>query len=110
MSRSNLGIARAILEAWSARDLDAVRALYHSNVVVLTTQDWPEPGPWVGRDAAIRSMEQILSAWDAGGFETISLTDAGDRVIARQRWHGIGHGPDIELEFTTVGTYREGKV
>jgi ketosteroid isomerase-like protein len=110
MSQENLKIARTLLNAWNAGDTDAVRALYHPDIVALTAEGWPEPGPWVGRDAVMRSLEQILDTWDTGAFEPISFIDAGDRVVARQLWHGVGRGPDLNLEFTTVGTYRKGKV
>jgi ketosteroid isomerase-like protein len=110
MSQENVEIARALLEAWDAGDTDAARALYHPDIVVLTAEGWPEPGPWVGRDAVMRSLEQILDTWDAGAFEPISFIDAGDRVVVRQLWHGVGRGPDLNLEFTTVATHRKGKV
>jgi ketosteroid isomerase-like protein len=110
MSQRNLTTTRALVEAWNARDPEAARPLYHPDIVALTAERWPEPGPWVGRDAVVRSIEQILATWDAGAFEMISVTAAGERVVARQVYHGEGQGPDPRLEFTTVGTFRDGMV
>jgi len=34
----------------------------------------------------------------------------GDRVVARQAWHGVGRGPDLNMDQTVVFTLRNGKI
>jgi ketosteroid isomerase-like protein len=63
----------------------------------------------VGREAVIRQWEQFRETWDADSLEPISFIDAGDRVVVRQIWRGLGHGPDLNMEVTTVTTLRKGK-
>jgi ketosteroid isomerase-like protein len=36
--------------------------------------------------------------------------DVGDRVVVRYFWRGLGRGPGMHLETTTVYTIREGKI
>ena len=64
----------------------------------------------MGRDAVMRGWERNREAW--GGsltVEPVSIIDAGDRVVARMIAHGVGRGPAVDLEFTTVSTLRNGR-
>ena len=54
MSQENVEIVRAFFETWNAGDMDAFRELYDPDVIVRTVKDWPEPGPFVGREALMR--------------------------------------------------------
>ena len=112
MSRENVAIVQAAFEAWNARDLDAVRELYDPDIVVRATEDWPEPGPFVGREEVIRQGEQIRETWDAVIQDPVGdFIDVGDRVAVRHVWRGVGHGPpESNLEFTVVFTLRKGKI
>ena len=40
-------------------------SMYDPNVIVRATEDWPEPGPFVGREAVMRQGEQLRETWDA---------------------------------------------
>ena len=111
MSRENVEVVRAVFAAWNAGDMDAVRALLDSDVVVRAPAGWPEPGPYVGRDAVMRQWERNREPWgNTATLEPVSIIDAGDRVVARQIAHGVGRGPAFHAEFTTVSTLRNGRV
>ena len=110
MSQENVEVARAVTAAWNAGDMDALRDLYDPDVMVRTAEAWPEPGPFVGVEAVLREFGRYLETMDASAFELISLIDAGDRVVVRQVWRGVSHGPDMNLEFTTVNTVRNGRM
>jgi ketosteroid isomerase-like protein len=71
MSQENVDLVRANFEAFNARDLDALREQYDPNVIVRATEDWPEPGPFVGREAVMRQGEQLRETWDAVTVEPI---------------------------------------
>ena len=74
-------------------------------------EGWPEPGPFVGREAVMRQFEQHRETWDADSFEPISdFIDVGDRVVVRFIWHGAGHGPESNMEATGVYTVRKGRI
>ena len=111
MSQENVEIARASFEAYNTGDMDAFRELYDSDVIVRTVEDWPEPGPYVGREAAVRFFEQLRDTWDVATLEPVSdFIDAGDRVAVRYIWRGAGHGPDMNMELTLVLTMRKGRI
>jgi len=104
-------IVRAAYEAWNAGDMDALRELYDPDVITRAIEGWPEPGPYVGREAVMRWMAQLRETWDA---DTVELTSdfiaAGDRVAGRVIWHGAGRGPEANMGMTVVQTVRDGRI
>jgi uncharacterized protein len=111
MSQENVEVVKAGFEAWNAGDMDAYRELYDPDVIVRTPEGWPEPGPYVGRDAFMRWCEQLRETWDADALEVVSdFIDGGDRVAVRQVWRTAGHGPEANMEMTNVVTVRKGRV
>ena len=111
MSRENVEIVRALVDHWNAADMDAFRELYDPDVIVRTAEGWPEPGPYVGREAAMRFHEQLRGTWDSNTLVPISdFIDAGDRVAVRYIWRGAGHGAELNIEVTLVFTMRKGRV
>jgi ketosteroid isomerase-like protein len=111
MSLENVAIVQALFEAYNAADMDAFRELYDPDVIVRTVRDWPEPGPYVGREAVMRFSEQLRDTWDASALVPISdFIDAGDRVAVRYTWRGAGHGPGMAMELTLVFTMRKGRI
>ena len=111
MSQENVEVVQAMGEAWNARDMDAFRELLAPDVIVRVPQGWPEPGPFVGREAVMRQWERNREGWDSDTFETVSVSDAADRVVVRFIWRGVGHhGPESNMELTGVYTVRKGKI
>src|SRR2546422_5882100 len=111
MSQKNVDVVRAGVVAWNAGDMDALRELYDPDIVLRMPEGWPEPGPYVGREAVMRQWEQQRETWDADAVVPISdFIDAADRVVVRYSWRGAGHGPEADLKLTTVNTVRKGKI
>ena len=111
MSQENVEVVRAGFEAWNAPDMEALRELYDPDVLWRPPEGWPEPGPYVGREAVMRQLEQLRETWDTDTFELISdFIDAGDRVVVRFIWRGAGRGPELNMEMTGVYSVREGKI
>ena len=111
MSQENVEVVRAFFEAWNAGDMDALRELHDPDAIMRTPEGWPEPGPYVGRDAVMRQFQQNRATWDADALEAISdFIDAADRVVVRFVWRGVGHGPGSNVEATAVQTVRKGRV
>jgi ketosteroid isomerase-like protein len=111
MSQENVEVVKAAYVAWNAGDMDAFRELYDPDVIARPPERWPEPGPFVGRDAVMRQFEQLRATWDADAVEPISdFLDAGERVVVRMIWHGAGFGPEANMEFTQVFTVRRRRV
>jgi hypothetical protein len=111
MSEENVEIVRRGFEVWNTGDMDALRELYDPGIVWRPAEGWPEPGPYVGREAVMRQLEQLRETWDTDSFELISeLIDVGDRVAVRFIWRGAGRGPESNIEGTGVYTVRKGRI
>ena len=110
MSQENVEIVRAGFDAWNAGDMNAYGDLLDSEVTVRTPRGWPEPGPFVGREAALRQFKLFRDAWDADAAEpNADFMEVGDRVLASFFWRGSGHGPDASREIWCLYTLRAGK-
>jgi enoyl-CoA hydratase/carnithine racemase len=64
--------------------MDAFRELLAPEVVMRNPEGWPEPGPFVGREAVMRQWEQQRDLWD-----TDALEPASDFIDAAEA-HRIG--------------------
>jgi ketosteroid isomerase-like protein len=110
MSQENVEIVRAALGAWNAGDTDTLREAMDPDIVVRPIEGWPEPGPFVGREAVLRWFEQLREAWDTDAMQPITFIDAGDRVLVRLLWRGAGQGPQSNMEFTVIYMLRKGMI
>jgi ketosteroid isomerase-like protein len=111
MSQQNVDVMRRAYAAWNAGRMDDVREVFDPDVIARSPAGWPEPGPFVGREAVMRWWDQVREAWDADALEPLGrFIDHGDRVAVRQIWHGAGYGPEANLEFTAVYTLRKGRI
>jgi ketosteroid isomerase-like protein len=84
--------------------MTAFDQMYDPDAILRPPERWPEPGPFVGREAIMRQWENVREAWNADVVEPISdFIDAGDRVVVRHTWRvTAGHGPEVTLEVTNV--------
>ena len=111
MSQENVEIDKAFFEAWNAGDMDAIREAYDPDVIMRMPEDWPEPGPFVGREAVMRQWKQQRETFDADTVVPISdFIEAADRVVVRFVWRGAGHGPEANIEVTSVSTVRKSRI
>ena len=111
MSQENVEILKASIAAWNAGDMDSLRELHDPDVILRQVEGWPEPGPYVGREAVMRQFEQLHETWDADAVIPISeFIHTGDRVAVRMIYRGAGRGPRADLEMTQVVTVRKGRI
>jgi ketosteroid isomerase-like protein len=111
MSQENVEIVRAVYEAWNAGDMAAFRDLYDPDVIMRPPAGWPEPGPFIGREAVMREWEHVREAWNADVVEPIGdFVDAADRVVVRHSWRVAGEGPAVNMEVTNVLMLRKGTI
>jgi ketosteroid isomerase-like protein len=111
MSQENVRVMRAAFDAWNAQDMNSFHELLDASVVLRAPNDWPEPGPFNGRESVMSEYRRLRDAFDADALEPIGdFIDAGDYVAVRYIWHGAGHGPAAALELTVVLTVRNGRI
>jgi uncharacterized protein len=111
MSEENVEVVRRGFEAWNAGEMERVAELYHPDVIMRAPPGWPEPGPFVGHDAVMQQFRQVREAFENDFMEFVSdFFAVGDRVIVRTIWHGTGQGPQSDMEWTNVFTFRNGRI
>jgi ketosteroid isomerase-like protein len=112
MSQENVEIARRAFGAWNAGDMDALREVYDPDAVMRYHGDWPEPGPFFGRDAIMRQFDRMREALDDRDSLAFvgDVLHVGDRMVVRFAWRGEGHGPAMDLEVTVVYTIGGGRI
>ena len=103
-----MDLVRRSTEAWNAGDTGAWSAFLAPNVIWRVMPDWPEQGPFISRDAVLRQVRQLRESWDSDAIVPVSdLIDAGDQVVLRFIWRGVGRGPELNMELTSINTVRE---
>jgi ketosteroid isomerase-like protein len=111
MSQENVEVVRASFDAWNAGDMGRWAGFLAPDVVWRQPAEWPERGPYVGRESVLRIAVQNRDAWDADTAEPIGdFIDAGDRVVVRFVWRGRGRGPEADMAVTCVYTVRSGRI
>jgi hypothetical protein len=81
MSQENVEIVLESLRRAEANDLEAWRALMHPQIRGTAASGWPEPGPFVGREAALAELKRLLD-WGENRFTDIDVVaDEGDWVV-----------------------------
>jgi ketosteroid isomerase-like protein len=111
VSQENVDLVRRATEAWNAGDMDAWSTFIAPNVIWRVMRDWPEQGPFIGRDAVLRQVRQLRESWESDAVVPVGdLIDAGDQVVLRFIWRGVGRGPDLNMEMTYIYTVREDRI
>ena len=111
MSQENVDFVRASFSVWNTGDMEAYGELLDPGIVSQPPREWPEPGPFRGREAVLREFVHVREAWDADISEPVSdFFDAGERVVVRLVWRGEGRGPAIPLEMSCIYTVGEGRM
>lgn len=91
--------------------MDGFRELHDPDVILRPEKNWPEPGPYLGIEAVMGFYKRMRETFDADTIEPSGDFACGaDRIVARWIWHGRGHGPETNMEATTVYTVRNGKL
>jgi ketosteroid isomerase-like protein len=112
MSQENVEVARKAVAAWNAGDMEKLRDLYDPDAVMrYMLTDWPEPGPFHGREAIMRQFSWLRDTWDSDSLDVVGdLLASGDRVVVRAIWRVSGRGPPNTPKLAWVYTVREGLI
>ena len=106
MSQENVELVLKYLRRAEDNDLEAIAAFTHPQVRGSAVRGWPEPGPFVGRDAALAEIKRLLE-WGENRFTDIDVVaDEGDWVVVAYRWHVRGGGSGIETDFDVASAVR----
>jgi ketosteroid isomerase-like protein len=103
---------QAVIDANNARDLDALLALFHDEVVWHTTPGFLWPGPYRGRDALRGLFEHWWQGWDTGRADVREESERDGDVLLSADFHGrsAGSGEDVHVLLHWILSVRDGRV
>jgi ketosteroid isomerase-like protein len=96
---------REITDIYNSGDLEGFLQRFDSGIEFTPDPQWPEPGPFLGRDAFERFMRGWEAAWGRVTLHLEEVEQRGDDlVIARARWEvsGASSGADVPVGLTMV--------
>jgi ketosteroid isomerase-like protein len=108
----NVEVVRRLAERWNAGDSAGVLELYADDIVMVTAPEWPDTGPFVGKQAVERSTQEWRSAWELVQVDLDRLEAAGDMVVVEGGWdsRGLASGASGRIPFGLVFTVRDGLI
>jgi ketosteroid isomerase-like protein len=112
MSRKNVKLVRKALDAYTRRDLDALRKVADPDLEL----DWSASRAWLagvyrGLDEALRFYEGYFEAFDEIVIEPDRFIEVGDSVVVPNVAHQRGrHGNEVSARSTLVFTVRNGRL
>jgi ketosteroid isomerase-like protein len=100
------------MDAYNARDMDAMMARFRHDVIWHTTPGFLWPGPYRGRDAVRGLFEHWWQGWSTGSVEAAQFEAKGERVMVSADVHGrsAGDGSDLHVALNWVFYVREGLI
>jgi SnoaL-like protein len=107
MSQENVEIVREGIRRYNARDWEGLKRLYDPGAVLHHLEEWPEPGPTVGRDAVVEEWKTVVEAW--GGRGDLIEEDSwakGEWVVLHCRLATTGGASGLGIDSPFTGVYR----
>jgi ketosteroid isomerase-like protein len=116
MGEEDVALARQSIDLWIAGERDAAWALWSEDCVGYPPRDWPEPGPFRGRE----ELREVFNSWNIAFGEdwTTHMTvreirDLGEgRVLLEFEFaaSGVESGLPVDQELASIFTIRDGKL
>jgi ketosteroid isomerase-like protein len=112
VSRENVEIVRASLEAFERGGLDRVHEYYDPEIEWHEDPSFPEAGVYRGLAAVDSYQREFLSEFSEIHYEPRELIERGDHVVANLRIHGRGKASGAEFDISAwwACAVREGRV
>jgi ketosteroid isomerase-like protein len=100
--KRNVEVARRLNRLWNEGDYETILSLYSDDIVMTAAPEWPDPGPWVGKERVAWNQAQWIDAWDSTELIVDSLEASGDKVLVLGRWHSRGRSSGVGGEMAVV--------
>ena len=113
MSKENVEIVRQVLHAYRRGDKAAWTNLMDPELETDPVAAWPEPGPFIGPDAAWDFYKQFEEMWAAREpYELTELIGAGNKVFICQEasMRGQARAAEVGFKLWAVNTLGNGRV
>lgn len=112
MSLENVEMTRQSIDAFDRRDLQALRALYHPDVVLdFSASVGLEPGVYKGIDAVFRFYKSYFDTFEEITLNPHRFIDAGPSVVVPNRSRSLGRdGVEVFARSAFVFTFDAGQL
>ena len=101
---------RALIEAWNARDVEAIRSLVHDDIVWINPPNALEPGTRVGRDALIEVFQAQWPMVDTIEIERLEHREGSVLTASRVTATIPGSDGRVETRVVTRWLLRDGLI
>ena len=108
----NAAVVQELMRRWNAGDYDSIFDLYRDDIVMTAGPEWPEQGPWEGKEQVAENQREWLEAWDRVELEVEEVAAHQDKVVAIGTWHSRGRASGVggELPANIVLSLEDGLV
>jgi ketosteroid isomerase-like protein len=108
----NRDVVQEMVARWNGGDYDGIMSFYRDDVVMIAGPEWPDPGPWEGKEQVAWNQRQWLEAWDSAELVLDDVEATRDKVFAAGRWHSRGRSSGFggEMPVAVVLTLEDGLV
>jgi ketosteroid isomerase-like protein len=107
MSQENIDLVLESVRLFRVDGLEEWAQLWSPDTRLTAPEGWPEPGPFIGLDAARQQFERLLDTFSALRFEEVEIVAAsGDWVVARLRIPVRGVASGVESDLNLAVAYR----
>jgi ketosteroid isomerase-like protein len=113
MSQENVEVVLEGFPLFEAEDFDGLTRLWHPDGRVTAQEDWPEPGPFEGRDAVIEQFRRLASDMGKHRFREVEVLAEGDNwVVVGFVWDVQGSSSGAAIASKMGASYRvqEGRI
>src|SRR5918992_5545151 len=91
----NAAVVQELMRRWNAGDYDSIFDLYRDDIVMTAGPEWPEQGPWEGKEQVAENQREWLEAWDRVELEVEEVAAHQDKVGAIGTWHSRGRARGV---------------
>jgi ketosteroid isomerase-like protein len=112
MSNENVDVVRRLLDAFNARDLDALLAIVDPEAEIESLRAQLEGNPYRGHDGVRQMLVDFDEDWASLEMVAEDFREKGDQVVvlARLRARGRASGADLDVPIGFVSSLRGGKI
>jgi ketosteroid isomerase-like protein len=112
VSQENVEVARAIIAAGNAGDIEGYMELVHPDVEMTLPRNLLEGGVYRGRDGLRRAFDDLAESWEVVRIAVDRIEDTDDCVVVLGRGFNTGRegGPSVDYELAILMRFREGQM
>jgi ketosteroid isomerase-like protein len=107
MVQGHVAIANRTVDAYDRGDWDVLGSLIAADAQMTPFENWPEPGPFIGRDEMVRELQRLRENFEGRSKLTLEeATEHGEWVVGRYRWTVEGAASGVLVDASLTGALR----